>query len=58
MAFDDHRGLGTLEGATGERYEFHCTAIEDSRAIEVGTPVLFDVVPGHLGEFEATALRP
>lgn len=56
--FDDPRGLGELRADDGTAYPFHCTAIADgSRAIDVGTAVEFDVVPGHLGRWEASNLR-
>ena len=60
VSFDDRRGIGTVsvddsEGELG----FHCTAISDgTRTIVVGTPVAFEVVAGHLGQLEATAIRP
>jgi CspA family cold shock protein len=59
-AFDDPGGYGTVtaEDPAGTWF-FHCTAIADgTRSIEVGTSVSFDVVPGRLGRFEATDLRP
>jgi cold shock CspA family protein len=57
-AFDDDRGLGTVTGEDGRAWPFHCTAILDgSRFVEVGTAVLFDVAPGHLGRVEARQLR-
>jgi cold shock CspA family protein len=57
--FDEARGLGTVATADGSTYGFHCTAIADgSRTIAVGTGVTFDVVAGHLGRWEAAALRP
>lgn len=57
MAFDEHRGLGVVEDAAGTRYDFHCTAIDGSRTIDLETPVLFSVAPGHLGRFEAVDIR-
>jgi len=57
VAFEEHRGIGTVEDATGRRYDFHCTAIEGSRTIDVATPVLFSLVPGRLGRYEAAAVR-
>ncbi len=57
--FDEHRGYGTVLAEDGEELFFHCTAIVDgSRRIDVGTPVLFDVVPGHRGTWEATGVQP
>jgi len=60
VVFDETAGYGTVaaDDGTGEWF-FHCTAIADgSRTIEVGARVTFDVVPGHLGRWEATDLRP
>ena len=58
VAFDDAVGLGTVELDDGRRLEFHCTAISDgTRTIAVGTDVALDVVPGHLGRWEASRLR-
>jgi cold shock CspA family protein len=57
--FDAERGLGTVTGDDGRAVPFHCTAIVDgSRFIEVGTAVLYDVAPGHLGRVEGRRLRP
>jgi cold shock CspA family protein len=56
--FDDDRGLGTVTADDGTAYPFHCTAIADgSRTIETGTTVTFDVVPGHLGRWEAATIE-
>jgi CspA family cold shock protein len=56
--FDDARGLGTIESA-GRTYPFHCTQISDgTRTIAVGTSVTFEVEPGDLGRWEATAVTP
>jgi cold shock CspA family protein len=58
--FDEPAGYGHVaaDDESGEWF-FHCTAIADgTRTIEVGTPVRFEVVPGHLGRYEATDLRP
>ena len=58
-AFDRHAGHGTVRADDGEELFFHCTAIADgSRTIDPATPVRFDVIPGHNGKWEATALRP
>ena len=58
-AFDEPVGLGTVTTAAGEEHPFHCTAIADgTRTIEAGTAVDFEVVPGGLGRWEATDLRP
>jgi cold shock CspA family protein len=57
-SFDDARGLGEVTGDDGTVYPFHCTAIADgSRTIEVGTVVIFDVVAGRMGRWEAGALE-
>ena len=54
IVFSESRGIGTIE-SEGASYTFHCTQIEDgSRAIRVGAAVEFDVVPGRLGDWEAT----
>jgi cold shock CspA family protein len=56
--FDDARGVGTVRAADGRRFFFHCTTIADgSRTVAVGTRVEFDVVPGHLGRWEASTVR-
>jgi cold shock CspA family protein len=53
-AFDDPRGLGTIE-AQGTEYPFHCTALVDgTRTIEVGAAVSFEVRPAGMGRWEAT----
>jgi cold shock CspA family protein len=59
VAYDDPAGYGTVAAADGSgEWFFHCTAIADgSRTIEVGARVAFEVVPGHLGRWEATGLR-
>lgn len=57
--FDERRGLGTVTADDGSEYPFHCTQIADgSRRITRGTRVSFEVAPGHLGRWEATALTP
>ncbi len=58
-SFDEPRGLGEVESADGMIHPFHCTAIADgSRDIEVGTEVVYRVVPGQSGRWEATAVTP
>ena len=58
-AFDEHRGLGEITDPDGTIYPFHCIAIADgTRTIEVGAGVVFEVVPGRLGRWEATAIKP
>ena len=57
-AFDEARGLGTIEAGDGE-YPFHCTAILDgTRTIDVGAEVTFVVRPAGMGRWEATAISP
>ena len=61
VEFDDDKGFGAVRTADpdGTEFFFHCTAIADgSRTIDVGTNVTFDVVPGHLGRYEAANLTP
>jgi cold shock CspA family protein len=59
VAFDERRGLGTIESTDGTRFPFHCTRIADgSRTISVQAPVTFAVVPGHLGQWEAAEITP
>jgi CspA family cold shock protein len=56
--FDSVVGLGTVRTEDGRTYPFHCTQIADgSRTIDSGTSVEFEVVPGHLGRWEAAAIR-
>lgn len=53
-AFDAARGLGEVHVPGAGTWSFHSTAIADgSRVIDVGAPVAFRVVPGHLGRMEA-----
>ena len=57
IAFDDARGLGSLD-ADGVTYPFHCTAmIDGSRTITVGEAVTFGVRPAGMGRWEATAIE-
>ena len=57
VEFDDHRGYGTVRGDDGTALFFHCTRIADgTRTIAVGAPVVFEVVPGHGGRWEAAAV--
>ena len=57
--FDDHRGVGTIQGDDGTAYFFHCTAIADgTRTIPIKTPVTFEIVPGRGGQWEAADVRP
>jgi cold shock CspA family protein len=57
--FDEARGYGTVRSSEGRDLFFHCTQIADgTRTIPVGVAVEFEVVPGHNGRWEATAIRP
>ncbi|MCX7621958.1 MAG: cold shock domain-containing protein [Acidimicrobiales bacterium] len=59
LEFDEAKGFGTVKSEEGQEYFFHCTAIADgSRTIEPGTDVVFEVVAGRRGRWEATLLRP
>lgn len=54
--FDASRGLGRIRHGADRSsvVPFHCTAISDgSRDVVVGTPVVFRLVPGGLGLWEA-----
>ncbi|MDQ6616129.1 MAG: hypothetical protein M3083_15675 [Actinomycetota bacterium] len=58
VEFDVVVGLGTVRDDGGRVYPFHCTAVADgSRAVDPGARVAFEVVAGHLGRWEAAALR-
>lgn len=57
VAFDQGRGLGTVEDGSGRQVPFHCTALVDgSRRVEVGTAVWFTLAAGHHGRIEAGAV--
>ncbi len=57
IEFDERRGVGTIESGAA-RHFFHCTQIVDgTRAIHVGQAVEFTVVPGRLGDWEATNVK-
>ena len=57
IAFDERRGVGTIETGAA-RHFFHCTQIADgTRAIHIGQAVEFTVVPGRLGDWEATEIE-
>jgi cold shock CspA family protein len=56
-SFDPRRGWGAVSDSVGAEFEFHATAIADgSRRIDPGATVVFDVVPGHRGRYEARGL--
>ncbi len=58
-SFDDPRGLGTVTTSTGIVHHFHCANIADgTRSIEVGAAVMWRVIPGRLGRWEAGDIRP
>jgi CspA family cold shock protein len=55
--FDEARGVGEITTDDGTAYSFHCTQIADgTRTINAGAAVEFEVVPGHLGTWEATGI--
>jgi cold shock CspA family protein len=57
-SFDEAAGLGIVRAIDGSTYPFHCTQLADgTRTVPVGAPVLFEVVPGHLGRWEAAAIE-
>ena len=57
LAFDERRGVGTIEAGADQHF-FHCTQIADgTRAIRVGQTVEFTIVPGRLGRWEAAAIE-
>jgi cold shock CspA family protein len=44
--FDEQTGLGTVVGADGRQYLFHCIEIVDgSRTVDLGQPVRFQPLP-------------
>jgi cold shock CspA family protein len=48
-----------VEDETGRRFAFHCTRLADgARDVAPGQVVTFRVTAGHLGGWEAAALRP
>jgi cold shock CspA family protein len=54
IEFDEHAGLGRVRAEDGRVFAFHCTQLADgSRSVDVGAIVRFEVVPGHLGQWEA-----
>ena len=58
-SFDDDAGIGTVTGEDGVEHFFHCTQIADgTRTISVGVTVEFEVIAGHIGRWEAAAIRP
>ncbi len=58
IEFDEHVGLGVVEGDGGRTFPFHCTQLVDgSRAVDAGALVRFEVVAGHLGRWEAARVE-
>ncbi len=56
-AFDQDRGLGTVETQGGASFAFHSTAIADgTRKAALGSEVSFVVAAGLGGRFEAASL--
>lgn len=57
-AFDERTGLGEVTSEDGTVSPFHATAVADgSRRIDAGSEVVYDVVAGHVGRWEADSLR-
>jgi cold shock CspA family protein len=57
VAFDEPRGLGTID-ADGVTYPFHCTALLDgTRTIAVAARVTFEVRAAGMGRWEATRIE-
>jgi cold shock protein len=55
--FDEAKGYGTVRADDGRELFFHCTQIADgTRTIPFDVEVTFEVVPGHNGRWEATAI--
>jgi len=59
VEFDEHRGLGRVRSDDGRELAFHCTHVADgSRTVAVDTPVVFTIVAGHHGQWEAADVVP
>jgi cold shock CspA family protein len=57
-SFDEAAGLGTVRATDGSAYPFHCTQLaDDTRTVPTGVAVIFDVVPGRAGRWEAAAIQ-
>ncbi|GAC1308412.1 MAG: hypothetical protein NVSMB16_04730 [Acidimicrobiales bacterium] len=57
VSFDADTGLGVVRAAQGGEWPFHCTRLADgSRSVDAGTRVVFTVVPGAPGRWEADAV--
>ena len=58
-AFDESLAFGEVRTQSGRTLFFHCTQIADgSRSIAVGTHVVFHVVAGRMGRWEAAEVAP
>ncbi len=56
VAFDAAVGLGEVERADGQRFQFHCIELADgTRTIELSTAVTFELLC-KLGRYEASAV--
>lgn len=59
VSFDERSGYGTLWDVDGTEWVFHCTSIADqTRLIDIGAEIRFEVRPGRMGRWEATNLQP
>lgn len=59
VSFDAGRGLGEIRDREGRTLAFHATQIaDDSRAIEVGAEVAFELTAALGGRWEAAGIRP
>jgi cold shock CspA family protein len=57
ISFDARRGLGTITDRAGVEFDFHATALADgSRQVAPGTEVVFVVVAGDRGRYEAAGV--
>lgn len=58
VEWEEQVGIGTIAAEDGSSYFFHCTQIADgSRTIDSGAAVRFEIVPGHLGRWEAARVE-
>ncbi|MCA1702707.1 MAG: cold shock domain-containing protein [Actinobacteria bacterium] len=59
VEFHEDRGTGTVRADDGRKFSFHCTSIADgSRLVDVGSIVVFRVIAGHHGHWEASEVTP
>ena len=57
-SFDEAAGLGTVRATDGSTYPFHCTQLVDgTRTVPTGVAVIFEVIPGRAGRWEAAAIE-